>query len=120
MLGGHNCITRDSVLKMVAIFMRLQCGIPVVLMGECGCGKTQLIKYTCEYWGVRLFTLDIHGGTTVEEIELLFEEVNQYLMLKSVEKIVDVPAGLSDQEFEQYLEASAIADKVRQLDYRKL
>jgi MoxR-like ATPase len=25
---------------MLAIYVRVRCGIPVVLMGECGCGKT--------------------------------------------------------------------------------
>ena len=25
-----------------------RCGIPVILMGETGCGKTRLIKFMCE------------------------------------------------------------------------
>ena len=25
-----------------------RCGIPVVIMGETGCGKTRLIRYMCE------------------------------------------------------------------------
>lgn len=36
LMGGHNCITKDSVMKMIALFSRLRSGIPVVLMGECG------------------------------------------------------------------------------------
>ncbi|CAE7548351.1 Rnf213, partial [Symbiodinium microadriaticum] len=85
-MGGHNCITKDSVMKMIALFSRLRCGIPVVLMGECGlslicniyvlrCGKTQLIEYTCAYWGVPLYKLDCHGGTTSSDIETLFDMV---------------------------------------------
>ena len=35
------------MLKMLAIYVRVRCGIPVVLMGECGCGKTMSIsEYT--------------------------------------------------------------------------
>ena len=26
----------------------LRCGIPVILMGETGCGKTRLIRFMCE------------------------------------------------------------------------
>ena len=26
----------------------LRCGIPVVLMGETGCGKTRLIRFMCD------------------------------------------------------------------------
>ena len=31
---------------MIAFFY--SCGIPVILMGETGCGKTRLIKYMCD------------------------------------------------------------------------
>ncbi len=27
---------------------RCRCGIPVVIMGETGCGKTRLIRYMCD------------------------------------------------------------------------
>ena len=74
LLGGHYCITGDSVLKMIAIFVRIKCGIPVILCGECGCGKTELIRYTCEYLGATLFILDCHGGTEEEEIHRVFEQ----------------------------------------------
>ncbi|XP_065845291.1 E3 ubiquitin-protein ligase rnf213-alpha-like isoform X3 [Oscarella lobularis] len=40
-------LTLDNVIKMLAIEMRFRCGIPVVIMGETGCGKTRLIKYLC-------------------------------------------------------------------------
>ena len=45
LLGGKYCITSDSLLKMLAIFVRVRCGVPVILMGECGCGKTQVYHF---------------------------------------------------------------------------
>jgi ABC-type transport system involved in cytochrome bd biosynthesis fused ATPase/permease subunit len=27
-----------------------RCGIPVIVMGETGCGKTRLIKFMCDLW----------------------------------------------------------------------
>ena len=38
---------------MMAVFQQLsfllfRCKIPVVLMGETGCGKTRLIRYMCD------------------------------------------------------------------------
>ncbi len=36
LLDGHYCLIGDNLLKMLAIFIRLRVGIPVVLMGECG------------------------------------------------------------------------------------
>jgi hypothetical protein len=74
LLGGRYVITGDTLIKMMAIFVRVRCGIPVVLMGECGCGKTYLISYICEWLAIRLLILDINGGTTVADIESVFED----------------------------------------------
>ena len=35
------------------LFWRLyffRCKIPVVIMGETGCGKTRLVKFMCDLW----------------------------------------------------------------------
>lgn len=32
-LGGNFCLTGDSLMKMLAIFYRVRCGVPVVLLG---------------------------------------------------------------------------------------
>ena len=41
-------LTVDNLIKILAIQMRFRCGIPVVIMGETGCGKTRLIRYMCD------------------------------------------------------------------------
>jgi hypothetical protein len=38
-------LTLDNMLKMVAIYVRALSGIPVIIVGETGCGKTSLIRY---------------------------------------------------------------------------
>ena len=40
-------LTGDNVKKILAIHMRFRSDIPVVIMGETGCGKTRLIRYLC-------------------------------------------------------------------------
>ena len=42
------------------IFIFHRCNIPVILMGETGCGKTRLIKYMCE-----LLSLNSPDSTTL-------------------------------------------------------
>ena len=37
-------LTADNILKMVLIIQRIRAGIPVIVMGETGCGKTSLIR----------------------------------------------------------------------------
>ena len=81
-------MTGDSLLKMLAIVYRIRCGIPVILMGECGCGKTMLISYLCLWLGVRLISLDIHGGTTEADIIAVFQVATEYLSTGQTEVYV--------------------------------
>lgn len=68
LMNGEYCLTGDSLMKLLAVYVRIICGIPVILMGECGCGKTMLINYMCAWLGVDLLTLDCHGGTHESDI----------------------------------------------------
>ncbi|KAM4037716.1 E3 ubiquitin-protein ligase RNF213 isoform 1-T2 [Anomaloglossus baeobatrachus] len=66
-------LTMDNILKLLAIKMRFRCGIPVVIMGETGCGKTRLIKFLCHLCKGFVDTenmklVKVHGGTTAEMI----------------------------------------------------
>ena len=106
LLGGEYCLTSDNLLKMLAIFIRLKVGIPVVLMGECGyvfilleilfnpplhshpnkkkiqkkiysCGKTALLNYLCAWLEVDFLVLNVHGGTTQQDILNIFEKATK-------------------------------------------
>ncbi|MED6241326.1 hypothetical protein ATANTOWER_009228, partial [Ataeniobius toweri] len=66
-------LTTDNILKMMAIHMRFRCGIPVIIMGETGCGKTRLVKFMCELRrcgapAENMKLVKVHGGTTSKMI----------------------------------------------------
>uniref|UniRef100_A0A480YR07 E3 ubiquitin-protein ligase RNF213 n=1 Tax=Sus scrofa TaxID=9823 RepID=A0A480YR07_PIG len=66
-------LTTDNMLKILAIEMRLRCGIPVIVMGETGCGKTRLIRFLSDLrrGGANTDTMKlvkVHGGTTADMI----------------------------------------------------
>ncbi|XP_063441660.1 E3 ubiquitin-protein ligase rnf213-alpha-like [Mytilus trossulus] len=67
-------LTTDNVKKILAIYMRFRCDIPVIIMGETGCGKTRLIKFMCALQqppGVKvenMILLKVHGGTKPSDI----------------------------------------------------
>ncbi|XP_054702200.1 E3 ubiquitin-protein ligase RNF213 isoform X2 [Grus americana] len=72
-------LTTDNMLKILAIEMRFRCNIPVVIMGETGCGKTRLIKFLCKlrrsYIEIENMKLvKVHGGTTAEMIYARIKE----------------------------------------------
>ena len=63
--------TEDNFIKMCLILIRLRAKIPVIMMGETGCGKTSLIRKLSEMQnnGNCLLMIDnIHAGHTNEDI----------------------------------------------------
>ncbi|XP_053396018.1 E3 ubiquitin-protein ligase rnf213-alpha-like [Mercenaria mercenaria] len=67
-------LTTDNVKKILAIYMRFRCNIPVIIMGETGCGKTRLIKFMCALQMppglpvTNIILMKVHGGTTSQDI----------------------------------------------------
>ena len=45
-------LTSDNLLKMLLVHIRVTAGLPVVIMGETGCGKTSLVKFVALAAGV--------------------------------------------------------------------
>ncbi|XP_063075937.1 E3 ubiquitin-protein ligase rnf213-alpha [Engraulis encrasicolus] len=81
-------LTTDNILKMLAIHMRFRCGIPVIIMGETGCGKTRLIKFLCELRRSGVNTenmklVKVHGGTNSD---MLYEKVREAETIASINK----------------------------------
>ncbi|XP_022806308.1 E3 ubiquitin-protein ligase rnf213-alpha-like [Stylophora pistillata] len=75
-------LTTDNVKKILAIHMRFRCNIPVIVMGETGCGKTRLIRYMCGlqagHKGPRnMLLVKVHGGTTYEDIKLKVHQAEE-------------------------------------------
>ncbi|WAR08530.1 R213B-like protein, partial [Mya arenaria] len=68
-------LTTDNVKKILAIHMRFRCDIPVIVMGETGCGKTRLIQFMCEMQRTpesdvkNMLIMKVHGGTTGQDIK---------------------------------------------------
>ena len=77
LMDGRYVLTGDNLMKMMAIYVRIQCGVPVVLMGECGCGKTMLIQFLCAWLRVKLLILNVHGGTTERDIVDIFKSAKE-------------------------------------------
>ncbi|XP_026723315.1 E3 ubiquitin-protein ligase rnf213-alpha-like [Athene cunicularia] len=76
-------LTLDNTMKMLAIHLRFQCGIPVIIMGETGCGKTKLVEFMCNLQRAdrdlqNMLVVRVHGGTTSKTIQ---EKVRQAVAL---------------------------------------
>ena len=75
-------LTLDNIRKILAILMRFRCNIPVVIMGETGCGKTRLIQFMCSLHALQsaatnMLILKVHGGTTETDVMCKVEEAER-------------------------------------------
>uniref|UniRef100_A0A8C1VS82 RING-type E3 ubiquitin transferase n=1 Tax=Cyprinus carpio TaxID=7962 RepID=A0A8C1VS82_CYPCA len=75
-------LTTDNIMKMLAIHMRFRCEIPVIIMGETGCGKTRLIRFLCDLQREgrdveNMKLVKVHGGTTSEVIYRKVQEAEE-------------------------------------------
>ena len=69
-------LTPDNMLKMVLILLRMQASMPVVVMGETGCGKTSLIRRLAQICDTDLEIFGIHAGITDLNIVKKIQAVN--------------------------------------------
>ncbi|XP_074854696.1 E3 ubiquitin-protein ligase rnf213-alpha-like [Carettochelys insculpta] len=75
-------LTLDNTMKMLAIHLRFQCGIPVIIMGETGCGKTKLVQFMCSLQRAgrkvqNMMLVRVHGGTSSKIIHKKVKEAIQ-------------------------------------------
>ena len=69
-------MTSDNFVKMMLIYLRAISHIPILIMGETGCGKTYLIQYFVEnILKEKLKIVSIHAGYTQKMHIRLMEEV---------------------------------------------
>jgi Ni2+-binding GTPase involved in maturation of urease and hydrogenase len=62
-------VTPDNYLKMCLIYLRVKSRLPVIIMGEVGCGKTSLVKFLCkDVLNERIEILNIYTGITKNNI----------------------------------------------------
>ena len=77
-LEGY-ALTLDNLLKMFAIVLRISSKLPVIIMGESGCGKTSLIQVLSNVYQSKLIHHTCHAGTTLKDLEQqIIKAENQY------------------------------------------
>ena len=78
--NNNYVITNNNFQKMVLLIYRIKANIPVILMGELGCGKTTLIKKLNQILNggrTTLKIINIHPGITEEIICEKMKEANK-------------------------------------------
>jgi len=70
--------TADNYVKMLLVYLRVQSNLPVLIMGETGCGKTALIQCLCQkILDDEMEVFHVHAGITNEKI---IEKMNEFIV----------------------------------------
>ena len=60
--------TTDNFIKLLLITLKIRAKVPVIMMGETGCGKTSLIRIISKLKGNKMITMNIHAGISNKDI----------------------------------------------------
>ena len=61
---NHLALTKTITRKISFLFIKILSGIPTLIMGETGVGKTILVSYLSRLIDGEIFTLNVHAGQT--------------------------------------------------------
>ncbi len=65
---SYYALTPDNMLKMILIILRVRANVPIIIMGETGCGKTSLVEYLARTCQIPFSIYNFHAGRTEEEV----------------------------------------------------
>ena len=70
--------TADNFIKMVLIYLRIRANIPIILLGETGCGKTELLNTLHKFiqHKYNLLTLNVHSDCSIGDFYKFFLDHN--------------------------------------------
>ena len=86
---GTYVYTPDNFIKVVLILLRIRAKIPIIMMGETGCGKTTLIEMASKLINkgkISIKKMNIHAGIVDEDIIKFMNEVDEEV--KTEDKIM--------------------------------
>ena len=111
---GEYVFTADNFVKMILILLRIRENIPVIMMGETGCGKTSLIRKLSELINngeKKMEIMNIHAGITDEEIvNFLFKEKKKSDGV-TYPSIIETAKKLKESEEKKESEYKALGQK---------
>ncbi len=88
-------LTRDNVMKIALLHLRIKAGIPIIIMGETGVGKTVLVELLNLLIDGRVKTLSLHAGNKEREIK---QFVKHHVAVALLLRLADQVASIRQQK----------------------
>ena len=82
---GNYVYTADNFIKVILVLLRIRAKLPVIMMGETGCGKTTLIEMAFKLINkdeTTIKKLNIHSGINDKDIIDFIDKINKDVELE--------------------------------------
>ena len=89
------------------LFMYHRCDIPVVIMGETGCGKTRLIRYMCDL--ARLEESTFQNMHILKVYNETLSKLYTYIHMLINNNIMQIHGGVTEEKIIKFIERAEIA-----------
>ena len=105
--------TADNFIKIVLILLRIRAQIPVILMGETGCGKTTLIEMASKLinkGNIEIKKLNIHAGTNDQDIIDFIQKITKEAEDEDSKLLIEkdiIFNQYSDEQKSQYIKSKS-------------
>ena len=96
-------LTLDYTLKMINIHERRECGMPVIIEGETGVGKTELLKMLSKLWN---YSWEVQWSKQKEELQILLVDIQKSIIKYRLMKDIPFYCYCLDLERKLKLESS--------------
>ncbi|KAL4512107.1 hypothetical protein ABPG72_005109 [Tetrahymena utriculariae] len=73
----ERAFTKDNTCKLIQIAFKIYSGVPLVIMGETGIGKTVNIQILTEIMGFNFEVLRLSAGTTIDQIIKFMKQIKK-------------------------------------------
>ena len=76
-------LTGDNITKMMFALYRIRCGLPVMVFGEAGVGKSALFRFLIQtLLGHDFHVCNVNSGTTIADISAMIEEALRTVVIR--------------------------------------
>ena len=122
-LVGTYVFTADNFIKIVLILLRIRAQIPVIMMGETGCGKTTLIEMAFKLINKgnnEIKKLNIHAGTNDQDIIDFIEKITKEAEDEDTKLLIEkdiIFNQYSDEQKSQYIKSISKEEIIKEYIY---
>ena len=122
-INGNYIYTKDNFIKTVIILLKIKANIPVILMGETGCGKTSLLKMLSIFMNKgtdKMKILNIHAGINDNDIIEFINDIEYNLPYEFKDELDELENNIKNFRGEKKYKKEYEDEQKKIIDEKKI